>query len=484
MQQLPTLDLFVYPQSVVNHNRTTFFLARTGDGKRLGVQGNSSGFRGEMHASSGILLCPLTSENAAQMRNRLPWLNPSLLGLHATFGFGDRLGLATPGHLRALRKNDCMLPILAQQSMRENARTRRTPQDVLDDAMWGVFEEGWRRPWGADADHLKTPEHIDLCLAAGYTFFTLDPGDQIDNQAHTDPLPRLNEKIQGLPWDALDDTPDRLRTRYLRQTFTSGEFSWRFDDNHLLRAACKYGHMLAYTANLYRHLESRSARAPFEVEISVDEALTPTTPLEHLYIVRELQRLGVHWVSLAPRYIGHFYKGVDYVGDLQAFETDLAQHAAIAKAYGPYKLSLHSGSDKFSTYPLFARYAGQLFHLKTAGTSYLEALRVIAKAEPGLFAEILSLARARYEEDKVTYHIAADLGKVPPASELGSEQYSDILHSWDGRQVLHVTFGSILDQFGPEIIAMLKRHEEAYYQALEAHFSKHLAPFCPDRTDA
>jgi len=480
MQKLPYLEFFIYPRSVVNRYRTTYFLARTGDGKRLGIQGNAFGFQGELHASSGALLCPLTPENAAKLREKLPWLNPSVLGLHATFGCGDRLGLATPGHLRSLRKTDCMLPILAQQSMRENARTRRTPQEVMDDAMWGVFEEGWRRPWGADADHLKTSEHIDLCLTAGYTFFTLDPGDQIDNQAHSDPFPRLNEKILALPWDTLGDTPDKLRTRYLKQIFTNGTFSWRFDETHLLRTACKYGHMLVHTANLYRHLESRSAGAPFEVEISVDEALTPTAPLEHLYIAKELQRLGVQWISLAPRYIGHFYKGVDYVGDLQAFENDLVQHAAIAKAYGPYKLSLHSGSDKFSTYPLFAQYAGQGFHLKTAGTSYLEALRVIAQVEPKLFTEILTLARSHYDEDKATYHIGADLKKVPSAGALNQGQLSEILDTWDGRQVLHVTFGSILDRFGSEIIAVLKRNEEAYYQALDTHFSKHLQPFCPD----
>ena len=94
----------------------------------------------------------------------------------------------------------------------------------------------------------------------------------------------------------------------------------------------------------------------------------------------ELLRLGVKFVSLAPRFVGRFEKGVDYIGDLALFEAELAQHAAVQKHFGNYKISIHSGSDKFSIYPLFAKYTEGKVHLKTAGTSYLEALRVMAIA--------------------------------------------------------------------------------------------------------
>ena len=127
-----------------------------------------------------------------------------------------------------------------------------------------------------------------------------------------------------------------------------------------------------------RHLVQAAGTRPFELEVSVDETDQPTSHAEHIYIASELKRLGVNWVSLAPRYVGRFEKGVDYIGDLAAFETDFAGHAAIARQFGPYKLSLHSGSDKFSIYPIAARLTGGLVHLKTAGTSYLEALRTIA----------------------------------------------------------------------------------------------------------
>ena len=134
---------------------------------------------------------------------------------------------------------------------------------------------------------------------------------------------------------------------------------------------------------------------------------------------RELARLGVHWVSLAPRYIGRFEKGVDYIGDLAAFEADFALHAAIARRFGPYKLSLHSGSDKFSVYPIAMAQTRGLVHLKTAGTSYLEALRTIAALDPALFREIYVFARGRYPTDRASYHVSADLAKAPAARVSG-----------------------------------------------------------------
>ena len=147
-----------------------------------------------------VLIGPLESHNAAVLRSQLSWLNPVTLGLGTSAGFGDRLGIATPGHLRALREaGGHIAPIPAQQSIREMTRTGRSPQQVLDDAMWGVFAEGWRSGFAADADHLKSTEDIDRCLAAGYTFYTFDPGEHVDNTADTAPLAALHQKFEVLP---------------------------------------------------------------------------------------------------------------------------------------------------------------------------------------------------------------------------------------------------------------------------------------------
>ncbi|MGD8791961.1 MAG: tagaturonate epimerase family protein [Anaerolineae bacterium] len=474
-------DLQLYPRSEVRAEGTTYYLARVDGQKMLVVDGDGTGFHGT--PSGDRLLCPLTADNAAALRRRLPWLNPQPLGLACAAGCGDRLGLATPGHIRALRNAPGIAPILAQQSMRENARTGRTPRQVLDEAAWGVFQEGWRAPWGADADHLKTTDDVDLCVAAGYTFYTIDPGDHVDNEAHTAPQTRLAEKFQALPWDDLRDTPEAMRRRYLDRTFQVEDLSLAFDGTSLARAAAKYGRAIAHSARIYHHLAAAMGPRPFELEVSVDETETPTSPLEHFFIASELRRLDMAWVSLAPRYVGRFEKGADYIGDLAALDADLARHAAIARVLGPYKLSIHSGSDKFSIYPLFVRHAGRLVHLKTAGTSYLEALRAIARVEPTFFRQILALALDRYDEDRATYHVSAEAERVPRPDQLADEELPPLLDHFDAREVLHVTFGSVVDRFGERLLQVLDANEEAHYAALQAHFARHLAPFAVARKE-
>jgi hypothetical protein len=479
----------LYPRSVVEVESTTYFLLRrtAGTGKALAVVGDAAPFKGEPQGD--VLLCPLSATNAAALRARLLWLNPQPLGLRTSAGCGDRLGLATPGHVRALQAVACpepkrgggLAPIWAQQSMRENARTGRTPRQVIDDAMWGLFQEGWREPWGADADHLKTTADVDLCVAAGYTFFTVDPGDHVDNAAHTASPDLLEAKLQALPWGDLDDLPDGLRARYLGRRFEAEGLAIEFDRVTLARAAAKYGRAVAHTARLYRHLAAQvltgGISGAFELEMSVDETETPTSVEEHWFIACELKRLGVQWVSLAPRYVGRFEKGVDYIGSLADFEAEFSKHAIIARALGPYKLSLHSGSDKFSVYPIAARHARGLVHLKTAGTSYLEALRAVAEIDAGFFRQILDFARERYATDRATYHVSAQLANVPLTAEIGDADLPGLLDQFDARQVLHVTFGSVLDAFGQQLRTVLEGNEEIHYARLEAHFRRHLMPF-------
>ncbi len=151
-------------------------------------------------------------------------------------------------------------------------------------------------------------------------------------------------------------------------------------------------------------------------------------------------------------------------------DAELEKHAAVTAHFGNYKLSLHSGSDKFTVYPLVAKHWGERIHVKTAGTSYLEALRVLASHEPDLFLEIYWLGRQRYETDKRTYHVSAQLNLLPNTDDLPS-----LLDDFHAREVLHVTFGSALAQFGIELKAALVKHDDAYYDGLKAHFDKHLS---------
>lgn len=482
--------LELLPRSVVVVDDVEVGMAKDGTDFRLTALAPPgspvlAGFEGERSAHGGrrLLVGPTSAVNLEALRALLPWLNPRVLGLRTSAGFGDRLGLATPGHARALRAaGGDIAPIFAQQSIREMERTGRGPREIMDDAAWGVFAEGWREGFGADADHLKTFEDVDACVVAGYTFFTFDPGDHVDDRAETADSSTLQALLRELPWDELEDTPLDFARRYTTARFAPEGHEITVDEETIARAAVKYGRAVARAVDLYRHLELRMGEAPFEVEVSVDETESPTTHVQHLYIAGELSRLGVRFVSLAPRYVGRFEKGVDYLGDVGDFESDIAVHAAIARdgpAGEPYKLSLHSGSDKFSIYEAVVRQTRGLAHLKTAGTSYLEALRTIAAVEPPLMRGIYAFSRERYEEDRASYHLSAELGRCVDPSHIADAELPLLLDRFDEREVLHVTFGSVLKN--PELRARLMdtllAHPEEYALALEKHFARHLTPF-------
>jgi tagaturonate epimerase len=480
--------LDVRPNSAVSAEDTEVGLA--GSGQRLAVLAHSgsqmlSGFEGESSTASDrtLVLGPMNATNLNALRDLLPWLRPRLLGTRTSAGFGDRLGLATPGHVRALRAaRGGLAPIFAQQSIREMERTGRSPQEVIDDATWGVFAEGWQEGFGADADHLKTAEDIDACVAAGYSFFTFDPGEYVDDGAEASGASVLRTALEDLPWRDLEDLPADMKRRYLDSAFVADGHEIRFDDLSLARAAVKYGAAVAHVARQYRHLQAVMGEADFEVEVSVDETESPTTHAQHIYIATELRRLGVRWVSLAPRYVGRLEKGVDYMGDVAEFEQDIEVHAAIARTLspdGPYKLSLHSGSDKFSIYPAFVRQTRGLAHLKTAGTSYLEALRTVAALDPDLFREIYDFSRGRYEEDSSSYHVSASLGRAVKREDVPNEELPAMLGRFDEREILHVTFGSVLKEarVRDRLLGLLREHHDHYAADLEKHFLRHLEPF-------
>lgn len=483
---LTSSNLEFFPCSLTSQDGVEFGLVQTEAGDRLAVLADSflpefEGERAEL-GSQTLILGAKTPRNATALRTHLAWLKPQPVGLATSAGMGDRLGLATPGHVRAARAMDGkIVPVFTQQSIREMARTNRTPQQVMDDATWGIFAEGWRDLHGADADHLKTPEDIDACLEYGYTFYTIDPGAHVDNRAETASLGELRELAAMLPVDVQPQASGLLGKGF------DIEGLWlSFDEATLLKAVVKYGKAVAHVAMMYHYLEQAAGSRPFEFEVSVDETDQPTSHTEHLYIAIMLKKLGVKWVSLAPRYLGRFEKGVDYIGDLAAFETDFAGHAAIARNFGPYKLSLHSGSDKFSIYPIAARLSRGLVHLKTAGTSYLEALRTIGAVDREFFKEIYIYARERYEHDRASYHVSAELERAPLPGTI--TDWPALLDQFDAREILHVTFGSVLTdktatgemRFYTRFMDILRANPEAYAANLEKHFIRHLKPFVLD----
>ncbi|TWT50590.1 hypothetical protein Pla22_33330 [Rubripirellula amarantea] len=408
------------------------------------------------------------------------------LGMQPSFGFGDRTGLATPGHVASMKRcGEGIAAIYPQQSIREMTRTQRTPTEVMDDAMNAAEAAGWTGPIGADADHLKVPNDVDVTAAVGFTFFTIDPSDDVDQKADDYDEATLREKFASSKSDA------SWYDKYLGKSIKLDTGTViDINEEACMRAAVKYGKAISRALELGDYIKQVNEKAgnDYEIELSVDETDQPTTLAEHYIIADQVLSGGMKLVSLAPRFIGHFEKGVDFKGDLNALEASLNDHAAIAKSLGPYKISLHSGSDKVSMYGLLAKATGGCFHVKTAGTSYLEALRVVARHDSAAFREIIDFSRERYDTDKATYHVSATLADAPTTDQADDKTLeSEYLEMWadvpvgkgftkPGRQILHCTFGSVLthDKYGKIVHDCLKAHPDTYIEVLDDHFGRHL----------
>ncbi len=420
--------------------------------------------------------------------------SPSRLGTQASFGFGDRLGCATEGHLAALRQAGGPIQgIFAQQSIREMTRTRRTPHDVMRAASEALRRSGFAGQWSSDADHLKTVDDIRRTMEAGFVFFTLDPSDVVDQQADLYPPDQLHNIFLAIREEV--DWIDQYEGLTIRLEHGTLEF----DAITLRRAAVKYGRAIQHAIELGRAVaaEGQARRADWELELSIDETAQPTTPEEHYIIADQMQRAGVPLVSLAPRFVGNCEKGVDYKGEFQELRRTMEMHAEIARRLGPYKLSLHSGSDKLSLYPILAQTTRGMFHVKTAGTSYLEALRVAAHHASQLFRRIVEYSRSRYDEDKASYHVSATLDSVPTPElvpdplmleQIYLQRWCDVPvgcgFTAPGRQILHCTFGSVIThpELGGALKDLLASRPDEYREVLREHFVYHLqalrAPVC------
>ncbi|NOY81377.1 MAG: hypothetical protein GXP31_10285 [Kiritimatiellaeota bacterium] len=471
-------DVRVYPSSWASADGVLFCLARTRTGKRLfEITDNPGKLLPDLSSDvcrSGRLVWRqhvLSPATAAVLRRLFPWTAPvSLRRRRTTFGCGDRLGMATSGHLRAVAQFEAA-PVLAQQSIRELALTHRTFPRVVDDVVHLVFQEGYRAGFGADGDHLKTLSDIDRAVDAGMTMITLDLSEVMTAEAEKWDAGRVAGAFAALP----DGFRRHVSTAYADKRFAAGQTSILLSKLEVERCAVMYGRALEFAAEVYGHLRKRRGDE-FDLELSIDETTAPTQPEHHLYIILELRRLGVELSSLAPRFVGEFQKAVDYIGDLAEFEKQFALHCAIAETHGGYKISVHSGSDKFSVYPTIGRCSDLCVHVKTAGTSWLEAVRTIAQSAPRLYRDLHRRAVEFFPEALAYYHVTPDLASIPNLDELPDAELPALMDHDDARQLLHVTYGGILPdpKLGPRFFAALEADESGYAANLERHFVRHL----------
>jgi hypothetical protein len=346
---------------------------------------------------------------------------------------------------------------------------------VLDDTIWGCFEAGYEGPFGADADHVKEIKELKEAADCGFTMFTLDPSDFISKD-----IEELNEQELNQLYNEIPKNKE-IENLYLNKKFKVGEQELIFDEKSLRKIILTYSEALNHVVECYEFLKDYK-KEKFDLEISVDETPTVTSPLAHLFIVLELQRRGVDFQNLALHFLGDWQKGIEYIGDVKQFAGEFSLHAAIAKNIGGYKLSLHTGSDKFSVYPIFSQGTDGLCHIKTAGTSWLEEAKVVTMKDPALYREIHRFALENFAKDRASYNLTTDLSRIPNIDKLSDGQLADLFNKPDSRQLIHITYGSILrakdDEgkyiFKDKIYKILFEHEEDHYRELSNHIKRHL----------
>ncbi len=394
------------------------------------------------------------------IKKTFPFLCPTTAGGKTSFGFGDRTGYATIGHIRA-NKTGKFFPVFAQQSARELERTGRNFQQVLDDAIFWCFVEGWSDGFGADADHAKSFDILEKAISAGYTFFTIDPSDKIKGKDAQDP-----KNIDNLSF---------YLKEYSGRKFSVDSFSFVFTDDIIVDLAFTYGKALDFIEQCFLFISEKKEN--FDFEVSVDETKISTTPSAHVFIVMELIRRKINFQSLALRFPGRFEKGIDYIGDIDQFARELEIHNSIRNSLGPYKLSLHSGSDKFSIYKKFKEIAGDKFHIKTSGTSWIQAMKTIAAVDRDLFFDCMYLAMKQFEKNAASYEISADKSRINP-ERIRNENIEDLFSNNDIRQLIHISYGSIIGsenlQIRERFYAAIEKNLELYTQFVEEHLKRHI----------
>ena len=405
-----------------------------------------------------------------------------------TIGIGDRFGKEGVAQLtafvRAEREGIHAVPVW-NKSNREHTIIGSNPGDVLKEGSSAVEALGWKHGFHVDADHIGLG-NVDRFLAAS-DFFTIDVADFSGKAAPDSEIEAFVKKHAGLAGEkVLDGLDETLAVTH--------------DD--LRSAALKFLLAMKEAGNVYRHIEKAKGAGNFIVEVSVDETDRPQSPVELLLILRMIADEGIPAQTIAPKFTGEFYKGIDYVGDVGRFESEFESDLAVLKhasrEFGlpaTLKLSVHSGSDKFSLYPIINRLikkhrAG--LHLKTAGTTWLEEVIGLAESGGGGLAiakEIYRLARPRFDELVKPYApvVEIDLARLPEPAEVDGwdaeafvaalrHNQADQRYNLHFRQFVHVSF-RIAAELGDRYQNALDENREIIARNVcDNLFERHLLP--------
>lgn len=409
-------------------------------------------------------------------------------------GVGDRFAHQAKAQLRAclmaLDNGVEVIPVW-NKSNREHSIIGSEPSATRNAADMAVRELGWKLPYHLDADHIRI-DTVDRYLAP-CDFFTIDVADSIGQPADAATIATFTKRHV--------DLTGRLEIPGILEPFAISR-------SDVERIASKYLKAAQDAGDIYRKIAAEKGASSFITEVSMDETDAPQTPPELLLILAALAAEGVPLQTIAPKFTGRFNKGVDYVGDLRQFEKefreDLAVIAFAVKSFGlpaSLKLSVHSGSDKFSIYGPIRRAIREFnagLHLKTAGTTWLE--EVIGLAEAGgdglaIAKEICAKALRKKDELCAPYATVIDIDatKLPSAESVAdwtSEQFVSALRHEPAnpqfnphlRQLVHVGF-KVAAQIGDNYLKMLRDCEQSISRNVtENLYERHLKPLFVDKS--
>ena len=405
-----------------------------------------------------------------------------------SFGIGDRFSHEGKAQLTALIEAAGKYPFefvpVWNKSNREHQIIGTEPTDTRQEADAAVKALGYKKPYFVDADHINM-NNVDRFIDAS-DFFTIDVADYIGKKADADSVSKFvenNLKYTGTLCIPGIDEPFKVGRKLLESL------------------AGKYLFAAQEAGRIYRHIAGKKGADNFVTEVSMDEVDAPQTPIEIFFILSALAQEQIPAQTIAPKFTGRFNKGVDYVGDTAQFEKEFREDLLVidfaVKEFAlpaGLKLSIHSGSDKFSIYPIMGRLIRQYdkgIHIKTAGTTWLEeniGLALGDKQALSLAKKIAISALDRMEELCIPYATVIDINpaKLPTAKQIESwsgNEYAralrhniqDPLYNPDFRQLVHVSY-KIAAELGDEFYPALKHNADVIaLQVKENIQDRHIA---------
>ena len=405
-----------------------------------------------------------------------------------SFGIGDRFSHEGKAQLAALIEGAGKYPFefvpVWNKSNREHQIIGTEPTDTRLEADEAVRAMRYKKPYFVDADHINM-NNVDRFIDAS-DFFTIDVADYIGKPTDADSIQKFVEK----------------NLRYAGDLVIPGiEEPFKVDRSLIEAMAVKYLFAVQEAGRIYRHIADKKGADNFVTEVSMDEVDSPQTPIEIFFILSALAQEQVPAQTIAPKFTGRFNKGVEYVGNTTQFEKEFREDLLVidfaVREFGlpqGLKLSIHSGSDKFSIYPIMGRLIRQYdkgIHIKTAGTTWLEENIGLALADEGaleLAKKIAISALDRMEELCIPYATVIDINpaKLPTAAQIAAwsgQEYAralrhnqqDPLYNPDFRQLVHVSY-KIAAEFADEFYAALKRNAQVVAQQVKENIlDRHIA---------